>query len=241
MKISHHIRLLSLCAIVLCYVASCGKSPNTESESDRNAKGHEARLPAQGIALYEVYLKGELSDRLLNGIFDSISVPIIPGYEHSAEFAFVNEADTATVNATLEKAMRQGKFPSDVSCTWSYYASENCFYSNDKPPFALYFLQSKPALTSTDISSISKLYERENDGIPALRIRLTNDGAAAFARLTKDNIGRPIAITFNGKVLQAPVVNAPINGGSLEISTHGDRDTDKLFKQITRKLKPNLP
>ena len=51
-------------------------------------------------------------------------------------------------------------------------------------------------------------------------LRFNQQGARDFARTTRDNVGRQLAIVLDGKLYCAPVINTPITGGSAEISGH---------------------
>ncbi len=53
---------------------------------------------------------------------------------------------------------------------------------------------------------------------PVVTIQFDQQGAAKFARLTTQNVGKPFAIILDGKVLSAPNINEPIRGGTAQIS-----------------------
>ena len=53
---------------------------------------------------------------------------------------------------------------------------------------------------------------------PIVNFKLDNAGARQFADMTRENIGRALAIVLDGKVITAPVVRSVIGGGSGEIS-----------------------
>ncbi len=53
---------------------------------------------------------------------------------------------------------------------------------------------------------------------PVVSFRFDGTGARQFARITKENVGKPFAIVLDGKVLSAPVIREPITGGSGQIS-----------------------
>ncbi|MFL1455684.1 protein translocase subunit SecD [Marinobacter sp. GN3S48] len=55
-------------------------------------------------------------------------------------------------------------------------------------------------------------------GEPVVTFKLDNDGARLFGEMTRDNIGRALAIVLDGKVITAPVIRGVIGGGSGEIS-----------------------
>ncbi|MCH2037483.1 MAG: protein translocase subunit SecD [Rickettsiales bacterium] len=56
------------------------------------------------------------------------------------------------------------------------------------------------------------------EGQPVISFRFDNSGAQKFARVTKQNVGRPFAIILDGKVISAPVIREPILTGSGIIS-----------------------
>lgn len=58
----------------------------------------------------------------------------------------------------------------------------------------------------------------QQSGEPVVHFKLDNEGAKQFATMTRDNIGRPLAIVLDGKVITAPVIRSEIPGGSGEIS-----------------------
>lgn len=53
---------------------------------------------------------------------------------------------------------------------------------------------------------------------PVVYFKLDGEGGRRFAQLTRDNIGRPLAVVLDGKVITAPVIRDVIAGGSGEIS-----------------------
>ncbi|MGE0267242.1 MAG: protein translocase subunit SecD [Candidatus Omnitrophota bacterium] len=51
-----------------------------------------------------------------------------------------------------------------------------------------------------------------------ISLTLNGDGAKQFGILTKDNVGRRLAIIMDGQVLSAPNINEPIMGGKAQIT-----------------------
>ena len=54
----------------------------------------------------------------------------------------------------------------------------------------------------------------DNLGRPQISFQMTPDGAHVFAKITRENIGRQLAITLDGEVQTAPKINTEIAGGS---------------------------
>ncbi len=69
---------------------------------------------------------------------------------------------------------------------------------------------------------------------PVITFRLNDSGARKLGGLTRTNVGRPIAIVIDGKVLSAPVVREPIVGGSGQISGNF---TPAGAQQLARRLR----
>ncbi|MFA9199613.1 MAG: protein translocase subunit SecD [Cypionkella sp.] len=60
---------------------------------------------------------------------------------------------------------------------------------------------------------------------PVVTIQFDQQGAAKFAQLTTQNVGKPFAIILDEKVLSAPNINEPIRGGTAQISGGFSGDT----------------
>ena len=69
---------------------------------------------------------------------------------------------------------------------------------------------------------------RNNVGKPEIAFRLRDLAAQGFARFTRENIGRRVAIIVDGKLMSAPIIRAPIEGGSGVIE--GDFSEPQAFE-----------
>ena len=58
----------------------------------------------------------------------------------------------------------------------------------------------------------------QRTGEAVINFRFNQNGAAKFARVTSDNIGKPFAIVLDGAVISAPVIRSAITGGQGQIS-----------------------
>jgi preprotein translocase subunit SecD len=52
-----------------------------------------------------------------------------------------------------------------------------------------------------------------------IEVNLTEEGTKKFAQITKNNIGKEIAIVIDGKIIMAPKIQTPILDGRCQI--HG--------------------
>ena len=55
---------------------------------------------------------------------------------------------------------------------------------------------------------------RDQVGMPSVSFELNSQGANAFAKITRENIGKQLAIMLDNKEQSAPTINSEINGGS---------------------------
>jgi preprotein translocase subunit SecD len=58
--------------------------------------------------------------------------------------------------------------------------------------------------------------QRTNE--PIVTFRMSEASARPFAELTRNNVGRPMALRVDGRVVSKPVIREPLIGGSVQIS-----------------------
>ena len=63
---------------------------------------------------------------------------------------------------------------------------------------------------------------------PEIILRFDSKGAELFANITRDNVGRQLAIVLDGELYSAPRINEPIPGGSAQIT--GDFTPTEAFE-----------
>lgn len=75
-------------------------------------------------------------------------------------------------------------------------------------------------LTGDQVSSAKEMIYDDQNGQKQYVVALTftDEGSKAFADATAANVGKHIAIVYDGEVYSNPVVNGPITGGQCEIS-----------------------
>ncbi len=77
-------------------------------------------------------------------------------------------------------------------------------------------LERDAVLTGEDVVDARPGFDQSNQAYVLLNFN--NRGAAAFDRLTADNVGKRMAIVLDKKVYSAPVINERISGGRASIS-----------------------
>lgn len=93
------------------------------------------------------------------------------------------------------------------------------FYTSSRDGEAL-LVKKLSILTGEDISGASAGYDQA--GQPAVHINMDTRGARIFGQITRDNVGKRMAIILiekgKGEVITAPVIREPINGGQVQIT-----------------------
>ena len=71
-------------------------------------------------------------------------------------------------------------------------------------------------------------------GRPAMMIKLTLDGSKTFADITSNNIGRNLAIIFEGKIILSARIMTQISNGEILVSgTFSQKEIDEMVKNIS--------
>ena len=126
--------------------------------------------------------------------------------------------DTALVRSYLENVAIRPNFPAQL--VWMYGIAERG--ENNKvldrvPLYAIKtFGRDKAKIEGDAVSSASNDFDQ--NGRPEVRMDMTSIGAKAWAKMTGENVGKPIAIVLDNLVYSAPHVNGVIEGGNSQIS-----------------------
>lgn len=91
------------------------------------------------------------------------------------------------------------------------------FYLPDANGEGRYQLEKRVAMPGERIRDAQMAFNPDTSE-PVVNFKLDNEGAGLFGDMTRDNIGRALAIVLDGKVITAPVIRSVIGGGSGEIS-----------------------
>lgn len=140
------------------------------------------------------------------------------GQKPFPSIGFVAIKDTALVRQYLNTPAIRASFPAQLA--WMYGIPERG--KNNKPAnfVALYaiktFGREKAKIEGDAISSASADYDQS--GKPEVRMNMTATGTTAWAKMTAENIEKPIAIVLDNIVYSAPNVNQVIDGGTSQIS-----------------------
>jgi SecD/SecF fusion protein len=127
--------------------------------------------------------------------------------------------DTARVNRYLKMNQVRALFPRDVKFLWSQNPYK---YDPSKTMYELHAIKittrdGRPPLSGDVITSA-----RPTSGITGSEVKvdmtMSSEGAKTWARMTRENINRSIAVVLDGYVRSFPTVVNEITGGNTEIT-----------------------
>ena len=154
---------------------------------------------------------------------------------------YAHYKDTADINTMLANPEVKKILPRDLRLHWGVRAIDaettNLFYE-------LYAIKStqrngRAPLEGDVVVSAADTYDQY--GRPCVTMSMNTDGARRWANLTKNNIGRAIAIVLDGCVYSAPNVNSEITGGRSEITGNFTIEQTKDLANVLRSGKMPAP
>ncbi|MDP4284446.1 MAG: protein translocase subunit SecDF [Bacteroidota bacterium] len=132
--------------------------------------------------------------------------------------ASVELKDTALANKYLDMDVVKNNFPANIKFL---YGLEQKNEKSGQRYFELYAIKTVPGTDKAKLEGEGvedSKADYDESGRPAIKMQMTPAGSRTWAKLTSDNVGRPIAIVLDDIVYSAPNVNGPIEGGNSEIS-----------------------
>ena len=78
--------------------------------------------------------------------------------------------------------------------------------------------------------------------MPTVDVTFTEDGRKRFAEIAGANVGKQLAIIFEGKVLSAPTLQSAITGGHAQITGHFTAEEARaIASALAKPLESNPP
>lgn len=170
-----------------------------------NLKAQENILFAETYKRSEITSLLEKDDRFFALLNSSETEP------ERARLGNCTETDAKEAWKYLNSKEFRSHFPEDLRFAWGWNTSDGTLI--------LYALRETPetAPGKKDLSSIN-IEKSKRTNSYSLLISMSEEGAENWARMTRENIGRNIAIVIEGKVVAAPVVKSEIKHGKCMIS-----------------------
>ena len=191
--------------------------------ADTEVAAVETAAPAEADSLLAAELQqgqkeaeAEAAYRKQNPLY-SVLQP--SGAKGNACIGYANYADTARVNKYLNMPQIKALFPREFKPMWTVKASQ--WIPGDNI-FELVAIKatSRDGKAPLDggVVTDARVQYGNTGGNPEVSMSMNAEGASIWARMTKDNIGRQIAIVLDGMVYSYPTVNSAIEGGSSQIT-----------------------
>ena len=182
----------------------------------------EEKAEGEDLVAEEIKAQSESDDNLAaykkaNPLFAVLQPS---NYRGNACIGYAAAADTAAVGRYLRMPEIADLFPSEFRPMWSVKPSEHMQSDNIFELIAIK-ASSRDGKAPLDGGVVTDARVTTNDrrgGSPTVSMAMNAEGANIWARLTKDNIGKQIAIVLDGTVYSYPTVNGEITGGNSEIS-----------------------
>ncbi len=130
---------------------------------------------------------------------------------------FVYGRDTATVDKYLQDPRVKEVLPRDLKFVWSVNPVDKKSNLYELVALRITNRDGSAALGGNVVTDANDDFQ-QNTGFAKVNMTMNAEGAKTWARLTKANIGKCVAIVLDGYVYSYPRVQSEITGGSSEIT-----------------------
>ena len=189
-----------------------GAAAEEENAGEGDLVAQELQLNADDNQAFEQY-------RRQNPLFAVLQPS---GYRGNACIGLAQAADTAIVNRFLAMPQVKDVFPAEFRPMWTVQPSDRVAGGNIYELVAIKAAtrDGKAPLDGGSVTDARVSYDGQgiNKGAPGVSMTMNAEGANIWARLTKDNVGKQIAIVLDGMVYSYPNVLNEITGGSSSIT-----------------------
>ena len=152
------------------------------------------------------------------------------GYNKQNGDIYVSDADRQLLKSILSRPDVKALYADEMAFMFSKPLPTNKANEN---VYQLYFLNSQPELTGKVITDARSDISQDN-GRPEVSMQMDDDGARVWRRVTKDNIGKQVAIVLDSVVYSAPKVEGEIPNGNSQITGIGDMTEANLLKIVLK-------
>ena len=175
--------------------------------------------------------KAKKENPLLTILQVSQNQSCVAGYAHSRDMKQIDEY--------LAREEVKALLPRDLKLMWGVKAIDE-----DGKVFELYAIKSTQRNGHAPLEGdviVSATDDYDNNGRPSVSMTMNSDGARRWAQLTKQNIGKPIAIALDGYVYSAPNVINEITGGQSQITGQFTQEDTKDLANVLKSGKMPAP
>lgn len=150
-----------------------------------------------------------------------LSVLQIPGIE-TGQFSrgpvigYVHYKDTATVNSYFAQRAVKELMPANLGLRWTVKAIDK--KGDVYQLIAIKTNRDNRAPLGGEVITDARADFSETSAYANVSMSMNSEGAKTWARMTKENIGKSIAIALDGYIYSFPTVNSEIPGGNSQIT-----------------------
>ncbi len=197
---------------VLAQMAEAEEAPAAET-----AEAAEGDLIAEELKQAENEAAAEAEMRKANPLFSILQPSGARGY---AGIGYAAAADTAQINRYFAMPQIKQLFPPEFKAMWTVKPSQAFAEGANIYELVAIKASSRDGKAPLDGGAVTDArVQYGNTGAnPEVSMTMNAEGANVWARMTKDNIGRQIAIVLDGMVYSFPNVQSEISGGSSQIT-----------------------
>ena len=138
-----------------------------------------------------------------------------------AVVGYANVRDTAEINQMIYSDLARQIFPAELKLRWGAKAEDFGGQNTRGDIFELYALKitepSGRAPLEGDVITNGK-DDFDQMGHPCVSMQMNSDGARRWSQITKQNIGKAVAIVLDDAVYSAPRILTQIDGGNSQIT-----------------------
>ena len=138
-----------------------------------------------------------------------------------AVVGYANARDTAEINKIIYSDLAARIFPAELKLRWGAKAEDFGGQNTRGDIFELYALKitepSGRAPLEGDVITNAK-DDFDQMGHPSVSMQMNSDGARRWSQITKQNIGKAVAIVLDDAVYSAPRILTQIDGGNSQIT-----------------------
>ena len=139
-----------------------------------------------------------------------------------AVVGYANARDTAEINKIIYSDLANQIFPAELKLRWGAKPEDFGGQNTKGDIFELYALKitepSGRAPLEGDVITSSKDDFEPTTGRPCVSMQMNSDGARRWSQITKQNIGKAVAIVLDDAVYTAPRILTQIDGGNSSIT-----------------------
>ncbi len=148
--------------------------------------------------------------------------------------------DTGLVNEYLRMSKIKALFP-NIKFFWTFKAVDKEETTLQLIAIHVTRKDGKSPLYGDIITDARVVYEQQGGGTPQISMNMTSDASLVWKHLTKENIGKSIAIVLDNSVYSFPTVQNEISGGSSSITGNFTQDEAKDLVNILKAGKLPAP